>query len=131
MSTDRIIHFDARKPTCEQVLMVVEDYFGECGQVKLFIGKNNRKFSDWFMIKLPGEPTEPLRRVVDSDTQRVLKMGRQFRPKDRWIEVIYTESRLFVCVNVLTRMQDEFTTAVAEGLAQLLARFWQGERQPD
>lgn len=59
--------------------------------------------------------------------RRLNKVDR-LTPWPRWIEVWPSEKLLVV--SVMTRQHDEYTNAVAEGLAALIARWWTGKREP-
>jgi hypothetical protein len=123
--TDRVIHWPAQSPdepvnvwkvpTNEALGTLCKDYArGIATSVRWSGGR-------WY-INLPGTPSNALE---------------QFYPRDpstynvkRWIEVWCGGDEHRYTVYVMTRGQDDITNAVAEGLADIIARHWRGARDP-
>lgn len=109
MALDRFVHFEmGRKPTKKQVELVVRNYFGGCGTVEWS--------QDRWIVSLPGKPTWAFEGIE-------VDVMPQSRNDERWIEVYVGDDN----VDVITRRQDEFTNALAAGLAGAFARYWDGE----
>jgi len=109
MALDRFVNFKKdRRPTKKQVELVVRNFFGECGTVEWN--------EDRWTVSLPGKPTWVFEGIEDDMMSRM-------RNTERWIEVYWGRSN----VDVITRLQDEFTNALALGLAEVFARYWEGE----
>ncbi len=108
MSLDRFVYWKDRKPTKSEIRVLCEDFVGQAGTVS-WSAECGR-----FIVDLPGECSDPCRRVL----------GRQlFSPGEkRWIEVFIHDD----AIDIITRMQDPFTNALAERLAQEFAGFWGG-----
>lgn len=114
MASDRFVNWKGgKKPTREEVKWVVEDFLGE-------VAKEVTWSRDRFFVTLVGKHSDPLKRVVDSPLTRL-------EPEPGWegrhLEVVLSKCNL----DVLTRRQDEFTMRVADGLAKVFARYWEGE----
>lgn len=108
MALDRFVHFKDRKPTEKQVELVVRNYFGDCGTVEWS--------HDRWIISLPGTPTWTFE-GIEKDSRA------STRNDERWIEVHHGDDS----VDVVTRHQDDLTNALAAGLANAFARYWNGE----
>jgi hypothetical protein len=112
MSRDRFVRWNQGKyPTVDKIKIVCEDYFKGLGTVEWR--------GDRFFVLVHGTLTYALNRI-----------GAYKQPDpepgfdERWIEVWQKEDNL--CLDVITRQQDEVTNALADGLAKLFARFWRG-----
>jgi hypothetical protein len=118
MALDRFVYWKTkRRPTRDEIGTVVEDFF------KGF-GAEIEWRTDRYFIKLPGEITHPFDRIVGAR-----KHPAELTDAERWIEVWPDPDD--ACIDVMTRQQDEVTNVLAEGLAQLFARFWDGRRDID
>lgn len=121
MAQDRFISFKDKVPTHDELVKVANDYGGGVGIIQQMKGG--------FIIKLPGRPSSPFRRV--SDIGKHLDRMSELT-KERWIEVftasLQKEDDSAPCVDVITRQMDDWTNSLAEGLAVCIARFWKGER---
>jgi hypothetical protein len=74
---------------------------------------------NWWIIRLPGKPTSPFEGV---DGNRAFpRMGHD--DPERWIEVVLCPENL----DVLTRVQDEFTNGIADQLARAFTRYYRGK----
>lgn len=111
MALDRIIRFDKpnHPPIRMELTTLLADYFQGIGTVKWD--------KDRFFVSLPGKPCHALGRLA--------VIPRMPPPEERWIEVWKNRTS----VDVITRGADDITNALAEGLAEIIARFWQGERE--
>lgn len=115
MAYDRIIQF-SKAPAREEVRLVIEDFLSDAAS-------EIQWDRDRFFVTLIGKNTHPLKRIPEAHwTARAEpEPGHEGRHLEVWV----TDT----CVDVITRSQDEYTHAVAEGLAKVLARFWQGKRE--
>lgn len=115
MAYDRFVYWNtSRRPTREQLQMVLEDYLnGIATEVKWD--------HDRFFAKLSGKQTHPLRRMPENEVARYAVMATE-EVEERWIEVWIGND----CIDVMTRFADELTNRIADGFAQLCARFWNG-----
>ena len=116
MASDRFVNFPKGKgPKKAEVELVVRNFFGEAAQEIEWSQSS-------LLVKLPGIGTFAYEGLVDEHgtvTDHLTKRGE----RERWIEVYTTRGHL----DVITRMQDDYTNVLAGGLAEVLARFWQGE----
>lgn len=114
MASDRFVNWKpGKKPTRQEVQLVLEDFFvGAATEI--------RWDKDRFFVTLVGKHSNPLKRVSDSP---LVKMEPEPGWEGRHLEVWLGSKSL----DVLTRQQDEFTNRVADGLAALFARYWEGE----
>lgn len=110
MPTDRVIHWQEQCPTEVEIEDALCRYVNASGRIE--------KPADRFMVTLIGGSKNPFPRAVDAEI---------FAPpfEVRMFEV-YVDAKY---VNVMTRQQDEFTSAVAEGFAAAIARKWNGRRE--
>jgi len=113
MGLDRFVYWKKNKPTKAQLRTVLEDYLGGIGRVDL------RK--NWLLATLPGKASFPFRRIKGFEKHDPFVD----HYKGRWFEV-YVDSK---SIDVITRQQDEFTSNVAKGFAELAARFWGGKHE--
>lgn len=113
MSLDRIVYWREQPPAQRAVVMLLRDYMGGAGRVRWHAGTGR------YFIDLPGHCSSP--------TWRVGHVGRSFEPgAKRWIEVFLHND----CVDVITRVADDFTNGIAERLADVLARAFDGKAEP-
>lgn len=124
MAADWFIRFQKNnKPKKAHLQLILEDFFrGVATEV--------RWDRDRWFVTLPGSPSWPLARMPDvSENMRQAKkedgVEEDGSPRPRWMEV-WRDTKDGT-VNIMTRSQDEFMNALAEGLAKLIARYWQGE----
>jgi len=115
MALDRFVNFDKRRPTKEETGLVLRDFFGpDAGTVEW---KGDR-----FFVTLPGKSSFPFASLPDA-----LRDPFAGGDRERWIEVYVTKSQF----DVITRQHDEYTNVIAEGLAQMFARYWDGKLEDD
>lgn len=114
MALDRFVYWKKNKdkPTKDQVEQVIRDYLGEVMTSLKWEG-------DRFFVCLVGKTTAPLKSVATEDMRRIVTSN---DGEERYIEVWPSDD----CLDVMTRRSDEFTNNVADGLAKIFARFWQG-----
>lgn len=67
-------------------------------------------------VMFPSKPTTPRQAFTTRDVSAGLH-------EERWLEVFVSRDQL----DVMTRSQDEFVSAVADGFAEFCARQWKGE----
>lgn len=122
MAIDRFVYFKHRKgPKIQDLKTVLEDYLGSAGiYVEFAVHDKDCRI----MAMLPGKPNFPFKRIKGYED-----MGRPCEcHQERWFEVYWHSSRK---IDVITRQTDEFTNVVAQGFAELCARFWKGEVERD
>jgi hypothetical protein len=118
MALDRFVRFPkGEEPTYEALAAVIADYLGGTGTVRWMSDQ-----SRWY-IYLPGRNTKALRSV--NDLVRAVDVSQDERMK-RWIEVFHLTGD-DAQTDVMTRQHDEFTNAVARGLAYVIAHAFGGE----
>jgi hypothetical protein len=109
MALDRFVKFGARRPSKEEVGLVLRDFFGpEAAKVEWE--------GDRFYVSLPGKNSFPFASLPDGGWN-------PFEGHERWIEIFVNDKQF----DVITRLADEYTNVIAEGLAKMFARFWDGE----
>lgn len=108
MSIDRVVRWKDRKPTPNQVRLVLTDFVGAAAEV--------RRINDRWYIHFHSDSSWPLQRVAGETP---------VAQERRWIEVWEDDERTGVWV--ITRQQDEFVGAIRDGIAGVFARYWQGE----
>ena len=114
MAQDRFIYWQEQVPSAEQVGSALADYLGE------FATKVTLEHDRW-TAALVGMQSNPHRRVgpeVDGFNIGVVWDG----SIERWLEVFVAENN----IDVITRMADPATCALADGFTALAARIWQG-----
>jgi hypothetical protein len=112
MASDWFVHWHNRKPTREEVQIVLEDFFTE---VATKIEWN----LDRYFVTLIGKQRSPFHRLSGAAKWR----DEVFSDFDvRYLEVWLGDDRL----DIITRSQDELTNTLAAGLARAFARFWGG-----
>jgi hypothetical protein len=117
MANDTFIYFEkGRKPSKKDIQKTLEDYMEG-------IATEIRWEKDRFFVRLPGTCRHPLQRVLPLDMAHV---WRQFAedPRERWIEVWINKKT--GTIDVMTRMSDRITNAIAQGYAQVIAKWWSG-----
>lgn len=112
MACDRFVELK-NVPTLDQLQLVVEDYFGG-----LLV--DSKTTPGCIHVQIQGTFSHPFQRFDPSVTRNVMHLEEP--PRERWIEV-HLRGHL---VNVLTRQQDEVTSAIADGLVRVIDRCWRG-----
>jgi len=108
MALDRFITFPkGKKPKKKQIELVVRNFFGEAATIEWD--------QDRWTVSLPGKPTWTFEGIEPDMIARV-------RNTERWIEVYPTGT-----LDIITRRADEYTNTLAQGLAEVFARYWEGE----
>jgi hypothetical protein len=123
MARDRFICFKKTIPTKDQLKMILEDYLGGLAVVEyddmLEDGNNVKNY--WF-VKLPGKPSFPFASKINP-----------LCPADRWFEVYVgqlnqdKEVAYGPNIDVMTRGADELTNVIADGYANLIARYFDAD----
>ena len=117
MAADIFVNFPKGKgPTPAQVESVVRNFFGEAAEVEWDQGR--------WVVLLKGEGTWVFE-GIEPDLMPRLRSGRQ-----RGMEVCCTlnrSRRITTQLDVVTRLQDEYTNVLAMGLAKVFARYWKGK----
>lgn len=104
MALDRFVHFPELHPSWHHVVKVLENFFNGSAKIEW---RENR-----FYVTLPGESKFAFNGIY---------VGRQCPREERWIEVVPGP-----VLDIITREQDEYTNVLADGLAKLFARRWDG-----
>lgn len=122
MAADWFIYFDgddAKAPTKDEIGSLLRNFFGEAAtEIKWDRDR-------WYVI-LHGHCTFPFAEVAP-DVPNPFGDGDEKR--ERWIEVWLDKKD--GTVDVMTRMQDRYTNALAAELAEMIARFWHGRQDDD
>lgn len=107
MALDRFVyfHFDDM-PKLADVGFALEDYLGNAAE-------SVEWSRDRWIATLKGTHSHPFRRVANQ---------RHNGSMMRWFEVHVGNNNL----DIITRQQDELTNVVAQGFAELVARYWHG-----
>jgi len=116
MALDRFVRFKKdRRPKRDDVERLLRNFFGEGATTSI----------DWeggrFYVTLPGHLTFPFAGLTEETTN--MELATQWDDRGRWIEVYVARTN----VDVITRGMDEYTNALADHIAEMLARFWNGE----
>lgn len=119
MAVDRIITFSGPGPTRDDILAVLADFLGGAGSVEA-------TGPDTWVVRLPGVKTyalksrpgvgEYLNNLADP------KLGADMTGRGFEVFKNPKTGRLLVT----TRLADDFTTALADGVAEVFARYWKG-----
>lgn len=118
MAADRFVYWAERKPTQAEVEAVLRNFFDEAAteikwdKDRFFVTLVGKKS---FVFKGLGHPLEAAELADITDT-------RWGTGPIRSIEIWLGSDTL----DVMTRHGDAFTSALADGLVQVFARFWQG-----
>lgn len=124
MACDRFVRFPkGKRPSKEDVGKALEDFLGA------FMVSNKWGGGRW-TATLVGTKSWPLRRIYDQscETLRVMAAAHEEETSEsRWIEVFLHRNT----IDVITRRQDEATMRLADGFAQLAARYWRGQLEDD
>jgi len=116
MAADRFVYFEGeRAPTSAEVERILENFFNGVGQLKLDGAR-------WTVL-LPGKPRSALQGVKGA-------LRRSHPDDERWLEVYHQQGKE-PYVDVITRLQDEFVSSLADGLVTVFARFYGGRVDPD
>ena len=116
MARDLSVHFAAKRPTQAEIEKVITDFLGGIGSVEWVPSR------EFFLVSLPGTATWALQGILARGD------GSNFhadRPQ-RTFEVYPGEEGLAESFRLTTRLADDFTNAVAEGLAAVFAVYWEG-----
>jgi hypothetical protein len=119
VAADRYVQWEREEdvPSLAPLREVIEDFVGHAGTVRLDVER------EWFCVLLRGCGT--LSRAARRQTPTIAALDAAECDREREFEVVV--QRDFKCVDVMTRMQDDFTSSVADGLARTIARFWGGK----
>lgn len=113
MALDRFVRWRDDRPNLSQVERVLQNFFGGAAEI--------RWGTDRFFVTLPGVRTFPFNGL--GNPREASEAERSAEDPVRMIEVWMDHN----CLDILTRQQDEYTNSLAHGLAQMFARYWQGE----
>lgn len=117
MSFDRTIVFN-ETPSIDDVRAACVRYLGAAGAV-------HDEGAECFTLVLAGSSQGPFDPELYGDQlDAVLARGVVY-PHERFVEVWRSERS----VAITTRRADEYTSAVAEGIAAFVARRWDGKRE--
>jgi len=113
MALDRFVRFPTGKgPKKKQVALVVRGFFGDVESIELVDGT--------WLVRLHGNSSWELEGIEPDLMPRL-------RNKERIIEVYGYGSQ----VTITTRRADAFVNALADGLMQLFARYWEATEIDD
>lgn len=120
MSYDRFVVWQGdTRPSKDDVGRMIEDFFGAA------LERAYWERSRWF-VQLHGRQSWPLARqqVSITDAYRAYRLAESGEP--RCLEVFF-DAETAEHFSVITRRCDEYTAALAQGLAELIARTWNGK----
>ena len=128
MGLDRFVHFPKKAPSYDDIKHLLEDYVsGLALQIDFGKGRSNNKDTEFWTVQLPGVPTFPFRRVEGFESLNFHSGGTMW-PKERWFEVVVTrKGKKVTDIDVITRLADEMTSVIAEGLVTLCVRCWKAK----
>ena len=116
MACDRIIRFEKERPTAKEIELVIRDFFGDATK-QIYYDKDR-----WFVL-LHGLYHQPYERIdIATDAMKQVAIENRRNNKERWIEIWSDEDS----VDVITRDADWYTNTIAQGLAEVFRKFWQG-----
>ena len=136
MAMDRFIEFFNESPDRQKFQAIVNGYIGDGPATLTVVDKSAEVIS--YTISIPGTPSDErdwLRHYPHEPTPMVF-MPRTPDPDSevatRWIEVVFddrerTKDGCKAMIDVITRSQDAFTRAIADGLVKVLARRLDGK----
>ena len=117
MAQDRFVFWEDKKgPSVEQIGCALTDFLGEFA---VDVSYERSRYT----AKLAGQQSNPYRRIGPEIAPGVNLGSTWAEGGERWIEVFIHEYG----VDVITRMADPATCALANELAQILARRWKGK----
>ena len=112
MSVDRFVRFDKKKPTLDELKDILECYIEGLGSISY-----SSNDSVWF-VKLPGKPSFPFKTIYpEMDSQ-----AHEERGFEVWVGALIANN-----IDVVTRQADELTSAIADGYAKIVARFFEAD----
>lgn len=128
MSQDRFVHFRKEVPSYDDIKCLLEDYVsGLALKVDFGKGKSNNKDMEFWSVLLPGVPAFPLKRVKGYKSLPFHNGGPMW-PTERWFEVVVSrKGKKVTGIDVITRLADELTVVVAEGLVAICVRCWKAK----
>lgn len=112
MAFDRFIYWTDLIPSKKDIELVLVNFFGDAAEVKW----NKDR---WF-VTLKGETSVALKDVC----KYAAEFHNELMSDTRWIEVWWSEGR---CIDIITRMQDDYTNCLAEGLEAVIKRHWRAK----
>lgn len=115
MPIDRFISYPQGAPEPARVQVALEDFLGGAGTVKWD--------EDRFYVTLEGRHSWALQRTFPGSARA---RDESSKHPTRWIEVWCSNGT----IDVMTREQDDFTRSIAEGIADTLAKPFDGVREP-
>jgi len=120
MSADWFVRFkgEAVPPTKEEIGSLLCNYFDAAAS-------EIRWERDRYYVTLHGSCSFPFAELAPD----VADPYKSEKPRERWIEVWL--DRKDGTVDVITRMMDNYTNALASDVAGTIARFWHGELDDD
>ena len=117
MSTDRTIRCTGKKPSRGEVKKLLHDFFNGA--------HDGIKWDrDRFFVRLPGKARDALAGVDATVGMResCREGAGAVLPSERWIEVWVNP--VDGSFDVITRMADDYTCALADGITAIIARYW-------
>lgn len=131
MSLDRIVKFakeTSRRPCRREIEPILEDFFNGAAQIEWN--------TDRYFVSLPGTVSFAFRRLpYFKGTPRADHAQEEYNEKrERWIELWtgkVADGEAIDKIDVLTRHQDDYTNALADSLAKIVALYFDGEQEPN
>lgn len=110
MSIDFVVHWQEKRPTNRQLRLIVEDFFGESARVA--------KDGSTLLVSFAQRPSQPFTRIVSGALKNHYDAAQRYTT--RGLELWPWRRSL----SITLRRPDEFSLALAEGLAKCLGRFY-------
>lgn len=125
MAQDRFVAFRKQVPSYEDIKCLVEDYVSDLAvEVDFGKGRSKSKSMEFWSVQLPGKPSFPFKRVKGFENMDRESMN----PPERWFEVVVTrKGKKVTDLDVITRLADEVTNVIANGLVALCERCWKAK----
>lgn len=114
MALDRFVVWTDQVPTQAQVEQVLINFFGGAATIEW------KPEQQRFYCTLPGKNTFPFKDLVPKDRSDRAQSKYEAPFDVRFIEVFLGQDSL----DIITRMQDEYTNAISQGLQSMFCRFW-------
>lgn len=127
MATDRFIKFFEKFPERVKVRETVVGFFGN-GPAKLAMEESGQ-MPRW-IYRIPGRSPDEMS-WHEPKPRRMRRSS--VKVSERWIEIVYDDSHFLdnpevgSSIDVITRSQDCFTCAIADGFTKALARHLGGQ----
>lgn len=108
MAADRFVYFHRDKPTRDNVEHVLEDFVSDAGCV--------RWSAERFYVDLPGKHRWALRRIFPESVRARAEQEQENDGRQLEVYLHTDDDGAIVSIDVMTRLQDQFVNAIADGI---------------